>query len=278
MREGHPAPGADPVGGAVAAVRDATDFVPSVGIILGSGLKDSLAGLEEVASFSFRELPGFPRSTVPGHEGRLVLGTFEGVPVAAFLGRIHFYEHRSMSKCSMTVRLAHALGARAMVITAAVGGLEPDVGPLAVVTDHIGFMGVTPLSGWRFPDGSPAFVDVSATYTPALVELAQEVAATRGVELSPAVYAAVAGPAYETAAESEFLRRGGASVVGMSMVPETTAACALRMEVLGLCAVVNPAGTAIDHAEVVAAGQEIGVMAGRLLAAILPRLRERQGT
>lgn len=276
MSEGLPAPGADPVGGAVVAVRDATDFVPSVGILLGSGLKDSLAGLEEAASFRFEELPGFPRSTVPGHEARLVLGTFEGVPVAAFLGRIHFYEHHSMSKCSMTVRLAHALGAGTMVVTAAVGGLEPDVGPLAVVADHISLMGVTPLSGWRFPDGSPAFVDVSATYTPALVELAQEVAAAQGIGLSRAVYAAVAGPAYETAAESEFLRRGGASVVGMSMVPETTAACALRMEVLGLCAVVNRAGTAVDHAEVVATGREIGVMAGRLLAAILPRLRERR--
>lgn len=272
MAEGLPAPAADPVGPALVAIRERTELVPSVGVILGSGLGDALTGFEEAASFSFADLPGFPVSTVPGHDGRLVLGTFRGVPLAVFKGRIHYYEHHSMSKCSMTVRLAHALGAQTMVVTAAVGGLVPEVGPVAVVTDHIGLMGETPLSGWRFPDGSPAFVDVSAAYTPALVELAGEAADELGIDLSPAIYAAVAGPAYETAAESEFLKRGGASVVGMSMVPEATSACALGMDVLGLCAVVNPAGTAIDHAEVVSVGHDIGTVAGRLLAAILPRL------
>ena len=272
MAEGLPAPAADPVGPALAAIRRSTEFVPSVGIILGSGLGDALSDIEESASFSFTELPGFPPSTVPGHDGRLVLGTSRGTPVAAFHGRVHYYEHHSMSKCSMTVRLAHALGAETMVVTAAVGGLSPEVGPIAVVTDHIGLMGATPLAGWRFPDGSPAFVDVSAAYTPALIAIAGEAAAELGMDLSPAIYAAVAGPAYETSAESEFLRRGGASVVGMSVIPEVAAACALGMDVLALCAVVNPAGTAIDHSEVVSVGRDIGAVASRLLAAILPRL------
>lgn len=230
--------------------------------------------MREEISFGFGELPGFPPSTAPGHEGRLVLGELAGVPTAAFLGRIHFYEHASMPKCSLGVRLARALGADVAVITASVGGLDPQLesGALVVVEDHVNLMGVNALAGWRFPDGSPAFVDPSSMYSPVLAGIAEKAAEELGMWITRGTYAALSGPTYETAAEAEFLRRSGAGVVGMSMVPETVAAHAVGMRVLGLAVVANAAGTPIDHAEVLQVGRRAAAAAGKLLGAILPRL------
>lgn len=233
-----------------------------------------MGGLEEVASFTFAELPDFPASTVPGHEGRLILGRLGGTPLALFLGRIHFYEHREMEMASLTVRLARRLGAQAAILTASVGGVDPDLEPgsIVIVDDHINFMGVNPLAGWRRPDGSPAFVDLSSAYDPVLAGIAEASAQALGLWVSRGVYAALPGPSYETPAEVEFLRRSGATVVGMSMVPEAAAASAMGMRVLGLCAVVNAAGSPIAHTQVVEEGERAAVAAGKLLAAILPRL------
>ena len=259
---------------AVAAIRAATDLAPTVSVVLGSGLASALGALEEEVAFSFAELPGFPSASVPGHEGRLVLGRMSGVPIAAVFGRIHFYEHGSMSTCSLTSRLAAALDARTMVLTASVGALDPDLetGSTVIVTDHINLMGTDPLQGWRFSDGSPAFVDLSSIYDPVLTETAERCAERSGLRTTRGVYAAVAGPSYETPAEVEFLRRTGATVVGMSMVPEAVAARALGMKVLGIATVANIAGTAVDHAGVLEEGGRAAAAAGQLLAAILSRL------
>lgn len=275
MAEGRPlpAPADDPVRAAVAVIRNVTDLEPEVAVVLGSGLGSALPGLEETAAFSFGDLPGFPPATVPGHEGRLVLGRIAGVQVGVFFGRIHLYEHGAMSTCSLTSRLAAALGARAIVITASVGGLDPDLetGATVIVADHINLMGADPLEGWRFPDGSPAFVDLSSVYDPVLAEAAEGCAREIGLWTTRGIYAAVTGPTFETPAEAEFLRRTGATVVGMSMVPEAVAAHALGMKVLGIASVANAAGTPIDHAEVLQAGMRAAPAAGRLLEAILSR-------
>jgi purine-nucleoside phosphorylase len=269
-----PVPPAFAVDDALAAVRTRSAFVPRVVIVLGSGLADALVGFDEEARLSFADLTGFPEPTVPGHVGSLLLGTLSGVPVAVFLGRIHFYEQHEMAACSMTVRLGAALGARVAVLTAAVGGVAPEATPgsVVIVDDHINMMGVNALAGWRFPDGSPAFVDLSAVYDPILGNVAERSAGEADVTVTHGVYAALPGPSYETAAETEFLRRGGATVVGMSMVPEAVAAHAVGMRVLGLAVVVNAAGTAIDHTTVVAEGHRTADATAGLLAAILPRL------
>ena len=272
-----PAPADGAIDAAVAAVRAVTDLEPAVAIVLGSGLGSALGSLEleEEASFPFADLPGFRATSVPGHEGRLAMGRVEAVPVAAFFGRIHFYEHGSMSACSSTTRLAAALGARTMVLTASVGALDPDLetGSTVIITDHVNLMGTNPLQGWRFPDGSPAFVDVSSVYDTVLAETAERCAEELGVWTTRGVYAAVAGPTFETPAEAEFLRRSGATVVGMSMVPEAVAAHALGMTVLGIATVANKAGAAVDHQEVLEEGGRAAVAAGKLLAAILSRPR-----
>jgi purine-nucleoside phosphorylase len=198
------------------------------------------------------------------------------VPVAAFQGRIHYYEGNELSRCALPVRLARLLGARTMVITAATGGIDTALRPgsLVIGTDQINMMGANPLRGWTNPDGSPPFVDLSEVYDRELVGLAFEQASRLGVEVAGGVYVAMPGPSYETPAEIEMLRRSGGSVVGMSVVPESTVARALGMRVLGLFSVTNLAGEHATHEEVLAMADEAAGAMSRLLRELLPRLGE----
>ncbi len=137
MTDGVPGPGDDLPQRGAAVVRSATDLVPQVAVVLGSGLGPALGDeLRATASLPYTDLPGFPPTAVPGHAGRLILGTLSGVRVAAFSGRVHYYEGHSMDVPALLPRLAHALGARTLVLTAAVGGLEPgvDAGTVVVLT------------------------------------------------------------------------------------------------------------------------------------------------
>lgn len=258
---------------AVAAVRERTEFVPAAGIVLGSGLGDAAADIVEEASFSFDELPGFPPPTVPGHAGRLVLGALAGVPVAVFRGRIHYYEGNPMSLCALPVLVTRHLGAGTVIVTAAVGGLDPalSTGHLVVGTDHLNLMGVNPLRGWRNPDGSPPFVGLLDAYDRALADVAVASAEARGIPVARGVYAAMSGPTYETPAEVEYLRRAGAAVVGMSVVPEVVPARALGMRVLGLFFVTNAVGVHITHEEVVRASDAMAGAIGHLLGDVLSK-------
>jgi purine-nucleoside phosphorylase len=269
-----PGPGDMAAEEAATLVRERTDLVPAVGIILGSGLGPAADRIEEAAAFSFEDLPGFPPTAVPGHAGRLVLGHLAGVPVAAFLGRVHFYEGHPMARCTMPVRLARRLGARTMVLTASVGALDRALPPGAIVvgTDHINLMGENPLRGWRNPDGSPPFLDVSRLYDPELAAIADEEARTMETDVGRGVYLAVSGPSYETRAEIDFMREIGGTVVGMSVVPEALAAGALGMRVLALFSVTNAVGGEVSHDDVVRVGAEVGARLSELLRRILPRI------
>jgi purine-nucleoside phosphorylase len=271
----RPGPGDDLASRAAAVVRGATDLVPRAGVVLGSGLGPALgAALEEDASFAFTDLPGFPPPGVPGHAGRLVLGRIAGVPVAAFFGRVHFYEGHGMDVPALLPRLAAELGAPTMVLTAAVGGLVPGepAGTVVVLRDHLNLMGVAPLRGWRYPDGMPAFISTRHVYDEELADLALRRADALGIAVSSGVYAAMSGPAYETPTEVRFLQGAGATVVGMSMVPEALPAAALGMRVLGLCSLTNAFGEHVEHAEVVRVSNETAIAVGRLLVDLLPQL------
>ncbi len=250
--------------------------MPAVGVILGSGLGGAIASLSEAETFAFADLPGFPTPSVPGHAGTLSLGVLGGVPIAAFQGRIHFYEGNELSRCALPVRLARALGAGTMVITAAAGGVDRAIAPGSIVvgTDQINLMGANPLRGWRNPDGSPPFVDLSEVYDRGLAELALARASELGIVLERGVYVAMSGPSYETPAEIEMLRRCGGSVVGMSVVPETVVARALQMRVLGLFSVTNMAGEPATHEDVLATADRAAGEMRRLLPELLPRLGE----
>lgn len=273
--EGRPGPGDDLPDRAAAVVRARTDLVPRAGVVLGSGLGPALGdALEEDASFAFTDLPGFPPPGVPGHAGRLVLGRLAGVPVAAFFGRVHYYEGHGMDVPALLPRVAGALGADTMVLTAAVGGLVPGepAGTVVVLRDHVNLMGAAPLRGWRYPDGMPTFINTQHVYDETVGDLALERAAALEIGASAGVYAAMSGPAYETPTEVRFLQQAGATVVGMSMVPESLPSIALGMRVLGLCSLTNAFGEHVEHEEVVRVSNETAIAVGRLLVDLLPRI------
>ena len=276
----RPSPPDDLAARAAEAVRSASDVVPSVSVILGSGLGPALGDhLQVDVDLAFTQIPGFPPPGVPGHAGRLQLGTLAGVSVAAFSGRVHFYEGHGMDVPALLPRLAHELGAGTIVLTAAVGGLEEGVpaGTVVVLRDHVNMMGVAPLRGWRSPDGTPAFVNTEHVYDPDLAELALERAEAIGVRVRPGVYAAMSGPAYETPTEVRMLKGIGATVVGMSVVPEALPARALGMRVLGLCSLTNAFGEHVTHEEVVRVSNETATAVGRLLVDLFPRLPRSEG-
>jgi purine-nucleoside phosphorylase len=260
--------------------------------VLGSGLgavvdvAAELAGGSGGVELSHADLPGFPAPSVLGHAGTVWLGEIGGVPLVVFRGRIHYYEGYPMTLCSLTSRTAALLGARTMILTAATGAIDRalDAGTLVVVRDHLNLMGENPLRGWRMPDGAPPFVDLSAVYDSELSDaavggardaLAASSAAPAGTDPMPVaegVYGALSGPSYETPAETEFLRRSGATIVGMSMVPEAVAARALGLRVLGLSFVTNAAGTPVSHGEVLATSHAAAEAIGRVLVRLLDRL------
>jgi purine-nucleoside phosphorylase len=278
-----PSPADGVAEGIVAAIRAVSDVEPVAGVVLGSGLGEAIriakdaAGADDGVEFAFTDLPGFPPPSVPGHAGRLWVGNLGGCPVAIFQGRIHFYEGHGMPLASITSRVASGLGAATMVLTTAVGAIDVSLraGSIVVIRDHINTMGTNPLLGWRMPDGSPAFVGVGDVYDPDLSAAAIAAARARAADRSSVtegVYAAVSGPAYETPAETELLRRAGATVVGMSMVPEAVAGRALGMRVLGLSFVTNAAGAAVSHEEVLAASAAASGTIGLTVADLIERL------
>jgi purine-nucleoside phosphorylase len=277
VTSGDPGPDDDLPGRGAEIVRARTDLVPSIGLVLGSGLGPALGDhLAVEATFAFTDLPGFPPSGVPGHAGTLSIGRLAGVPVAAFSGRVHYYEGHGMDVPALLPRLAHGLGAGTMVRTAAVGGLEPGApaGTVIVLRDHLNMMGASPLRGWRYPDGMPAFINTQEVYDRSIGDLAIERADALGIRAAPGVYAAMSGPAYETPTEVGMLQRLGATVVGMSMVPEALPARALGMRVLGICSLTNAFGEHVTHQEVVRVSNETALAVGRLLVDLLPRLQE----
>ena len=273
----RPAPGDSTANEAAAAIRKGSGVQPVVALVLGSGMGDAVAGDVRVAQeFDYESLPGFPPPTVPGHLGRLVMGDLYGVPAAVFRGRIHYYEGLGIAATTLIPRVASALGVRTLVLTNAAGGLDRSmrVGQLMLIEDHINMLGVNPLTGWSFPSGQPAFVDLSSVYDPGLRSLAREGATGAGIDVAHGVYVALPGPSYETKAETSFLRGAGADAVGMSTVPEAVAAVALGMRVLGISVISNVAGTEGTHQDVLDAGLRAAEDLRSVLAFVLPRLGE----
>lgn len=244
-------------------------FAPRVLLTLGSGLGELAGEVADPRSLAFGDA-GLPTSTVPGHAGRLVAGTLHGVPVLVQQGRVHLYEGLPAADVVACVRAAAAAGVGTFVVTNAAGGLAPsmDPGDLMLIDDHLNLTGTTPLVGARF-------LDMAGAYDHTLRALAAEAAAEVGERLTQGVYAGLRGPAYETPAEVEMLRRLGADAVGMSTVLEVLAAREAGLRVLGCSLITNvhrPGGTPTDHAEVLEAGLSAGPRLARVLRALLPRL------
>lgn len=231
----------DKITEACAAVAAQWKHTPSVGIILGSGLGGATAALTDTVTIPYESIPHFAKSTAHGHTGQLVCGLLEGVPVVVLEGRMHAYEGYPLSQITFPVRVLQRLGAGLLIVTNACGGMNPQyrTGDIMVIDDHINLMNDNPLIGINDERLGPRFPDMSAPYTPALIDLALEVSRRENFAAHRGVYVAVTGPNLETRAEYRFLRGVGADVVGMSTVPEVIVAVHAGLKVLGLSVITD---------------------------------------
>jgi purine-nucleoside phosphorylase len=221
---------------AASVVRERITSVPEVAIILGTGLGGLAARIDEPVVIDYRDIPGFPLSTVESHTGRLIGGRLAGRPVITMQGRFHLYEGYSLQQATFPVRVMRHLGARVLIVSNACGGMHPDwsAGDLMLIADHINLLGDNPLTGPNDDRLGPRFPDCSALYDEGLRALARDVAQGQGTVLREGVYVALSGPNLETRAEYRLLRALGADVVGMSTVPEVLVAAHGGMRVLGV--------------------------------------------
>lgn len=260
-------------------LRARTQVKPRIGMILGSGLGPLADEIDGGDRFPSESVEGWPVSTVEGHAGRLIFGALEGQPVMVLQGRVHYYEGYSMSQIGLPVRVMQRLGAEILIVTNAAGGVNPDYlpGQLMLIRDHINLLGMaghTPLRGPNLDEFGPRFPDMSRAYDRDLLDIARSVASDEKIPSHEGVYVCLAGPSFETPADLRFLRAIGVDAVGMSTVPEVTAARHGGMRVLGVSGISNKANldgdTVTTHEEVLEAS---GVIVPRLSALIKGVLR-----
>ncbi len=236
---------------------------PEVALVLGSGLGAFADTLTDAVSIPYEDVPGWPVSTVEGHSGRLVIGSHAGAVVAAMQGRVHLYEGYEPWEVVFPVRALSLIGCHSVIVTNAAGAINADfaAGELMLIRDHLNLQGTNACIGSNIDDLGERFFDMTYAYDPEYRALAHQAAASLGLTLREGVYAAMLGPAYETPAEIEMLRRLGADAVGMSTAPEVTAAIHARMRVVGISCLSNMAAGVLDqplnHEEVMETAERV---------------------
>jgi purine-nucleoside phosphorylase len=249
---------------------------PNIALVLGSGLgafADEIGGATRIP---YTKIPNFPRSTAIGHAGQLIIGTVEGVEIACMQGRVHLYEGYSVQDVAFPVRVFARMGVQAVILTNAAGGIKKEFtqGRLVVISDHLNLQGANPLTGENQEQFGLRFPDMSEAYDKAFRELTLAEGRRLGIRLGEGVYAAVAGPNYETPAEIRYLRTIGADLVGMSTVPEVIAARHAGIRVLGISCVTNSAAGILDkpleHKEVLETAERVKGQFISLLQAVIP--------
>lgn len=257
-------------------MRARTSLRPVAGIILGSGLGRLGDEVADAVRIPYSEIPGWKRSTAPGHAGELVVGKLSGKPVAVMKGRLHYYEGYDMTEVTFPIRVMKAWGIDTLIITNACGGLNPafKAGDLMVISDHINHMAANPLRGINDDALGPRFPDMVGTYTEELRALAHQV----DPDLREGIYVAVAGPNFETPAELRMLRGLGADAVGMSTVPEVLVARHMGMRILAISTVTDMATGIpgqiehVTHEQVLAVAEQAGARLARLVTGVVARL------
>lgn len=257
---------------------------PQVAIVLGSGLGSVAGRVTESVVLPYSEIPNFPQSTVEGHAGQLIMGMLCGTPVIVMQGRVHYYEGYHPLEVTFPMRVLGMLGMRVVVLTNAAGAIDTNyrIGQLVAISDHINMMGFNPLVGPNEPrfavqeKAGLRFFDMTEAYSKRLRALAKTSAELEGFEIGEGVYLAVSGPSFETPAEIRAFRNLGATLVGMSTVPETIVARHMGMEVLGISCVTNLAaglGTGhLSHEEVFQAGRQVEKRLAGLLELLVPQI------
>ena len=266
---------------AAAAIRArAGGLAPRAALVLGSGLGSIADRIARPIAIAYDDIPGFPRPSVEGHVGRLVLGEFGGLPVACLQGRVHLYEGAAPRDLRHYIRTLKVLGCEALVLTNAAGSLrrEAGAGSLMLITDHINLQPVNPLSGPNDDEFGPRFPALDEVYDSALRAQLHAVAQDSGLTLHDGVYLALLGPSFETPAEIRAYARLGADAVGMSTVPEAIVARHCGLRVAAISAITNLAvglgDTPLSHEQTLAVAKQCAGDMQRLLAAFFGRLAD----
>lgn len=253
----------------------ASGFKPETAIIAGSGLGNALPRLEDKIAVSYRDIPGFPTTTVKGHSGEMIFGRMGGRDVVMMRGRFHYYEGRPLNFIAFPIRVLRALGVKNLLLTAAVGSLKPGIKPgdMVILKDHINLMGSNPLMGNYHQAFGEMFPDMNEPYDKALRREAVKLAKKNRIRAREGVYLAVTGPSYETPTEVRMYRMLGGDIAGMSVVPETITARQLKLRVAGLCWVSNFTSgiskTTLSHEEVLQLGEKVSSRMRGLLEGLL---------
>lgn len=262
---------------AARTIRSRTKIEPRLAIVLGSGLGAFADEFNNAVRIPYDQIPGFVTSTAVGHAGTLVAGEVEGVPLVAMQGRVHYYEGYSLEEVTFPVRTFKLLGIDNLLLTNAAGGINVELsqGSLMIISDHLNLMGASPLRGPNDERFGPRFPDLSEVYSRDLQQSIVEEARVIGAVVRRGVYAALAGPSYETPAEIHMLRAFGADAVGMSTVPEAIVARHMSMRVAGISCITNMAAgiseAPINHEEVIETGERVRAMFTELLRRVITR-------
>lgn len=244
-------------------IRNITDLVPELGIILGSGLGELSEDLEQKIIIKYSDVPNIPKATVKGHAGQFVIGELAGKKVVMMQGRFHYYEGNSMEALSLPVYIMKYLGVKNLIVTNAAGGVNTEFipGDLMLIKDHINFAFNNPLIGKNEEEIGTRFPDMSCAYDKTLINIAREVSHNLSLEVKEGVYLMMTGPSYETPAEIKMIRILGGDAVGMSTVPEVIAASHCNLRVLGISCITNMAAgilsKPLNHEEVVETSSKV---------------------
>ncbi len=255
-----------------------TALRPKIALVLGSGLGAFADEFSSATKIPYVKIPHFPQSTAIGHAGKLVIGKVGAIPVAGMQGRVHLYEGYSVKEVAFPIRVFARMGVKAVILTNAAGGIKWEFvqGRLVAISDHINLQGVNPLSGPNEERFGARFPDMTSAYDRKFREMTLGEGKRMGIGMDEGVYAALAGPNYETPAEIRYLREIGADLVGMSTVPEVIAARHSGIRVLGISCVTNAAAGILDqplrHEEVLDTAERVKEQFIGLLKAVIPRI------
>ncbi len=251
------------------------NFIPEVGVILGSGLGNFADAIEVKYSIDYNEIPNFPQSTVAGHKGRMIFGTIKGKRVVAMQGRFHFYEGYTMQQVTLPVRVMKLLGIEYLFVSNAAGGINTSfrVGDLMIITDHINLM-PNPLIGPNIEELGTRFPDMHNVYNPEIISKATQIADREGIKLQYGVYVGGTGPTFETQAEYKYFKIIGGDAAGMSTVPEVIVARHMSIPTFGVSVITNCglSDEVGDHEDVQLQGAKASLRMTKLFSELIATL------
>lgn len=253
------------------SIRKVTDFEPKVALVLGSGLGDYARQIEVVCTIDYKDIEGFPVSTVAGHAGRFIFGYVDRIPVVCMQGRIHYYEGYPMQDVVLPTRIMKLLGAKILFLTNAAGGIKLGMKPgdFMLITGQIASFVPSPLIGANIDELGTRFPDMSGIYDPQLQKIVRKAALDQDLVLQEGTYLQMTGPQYETPEEVAMCRLLGASAVGMSTACEAIAANHMGMRIVGISCITNLAAGispfSLTHEEVQRTADEVAAKFTRLV-------------